>query len=65
MNITKKSADWIRFVLHRIATKGCTGVKCRKCILKYRCLTHKPEDSSEVALRTIREMVEKAKEGKS
>lgn len=59
MDITEKSADWIKFILHRIATKGCTGIKCRKCILKYRCLTRKPEDSSLVALLTIKEIAKK------
>ncbi len=62
MDITEKSADWIKFILHRIATKGCTGIKCRKCILKYRCLTRKPEDSSLVALLTIKEIAKKIKE---
>lgn len=62
MDITEKSADWIKFILHRIATKGCTGIKCRKCILKYRCLTRKLEDSSLVALLTIKEIAKKIKE---
>lgn len=62
MDITEKSADWIKFILHRIATKGCTGIKCRRCILKYRCLTRKPEDSSLVALLTIKEIAKKIKE---
>lgn len=62
MNITERSADWIKFVLHRIATSGCTGIKCRKCILRFRCTTRRPEDSRAVALGTIREMTRRAKE---
>ena len=61
MDITEKSANWIKFILHRIATKGCTGIRCRKCILKYRCLTRKPEDSSMVALLAIKELTKKTK----
>lgn len=61
MDITEKSADWIKFILHRIATKGCTGIKCRKCILKYRCLTRKPEGSSLVALLTSNKFHNKCK----
>lgn len=56
MEITRESAEWIRFLLHRVATKGCIGIKCRKCILRYRCLTRKPEDSPAVAIQAIREM---------
>ena len=59
MDINEKSANWIKFILHRIATKGCTGIRCRKCILKYRCLTRKPENSSMVALLTIKELTDK------
>lgn len=61
MDITEKSANWIKFILHRIATKGCTGIRCRKCILKYRCLTHRPEDSYSVAFLAIDELYNKCK----
>lgn len=64
MEITRKSAEWIRFLLHRISTNGCSGIKCRKCILRHRCLTRKTEDSPAVAIQAIREMAARVQGGR-